>query len=55
MLLYEDYTKEKKRALGAFYTPNALADYLANVTLSLCKLDTSNIPCWIQQQVIALC
>lgn len=41
MLLYEDYTKEKKRALGAFYTPNALADYLANVTLSLCKLDTS--------------
>lgn len=41
MQQYEDYTTEKKKTLGAFYTPDALADYLAKTTLSLCKLDAS--------------
>lgn len=41
MQQYEDYTIEKKKALGAFYTPKALADYLAKETLSLCKLDAT--------------
>lgn len=41
MQQYEDYTIEKKKTLGAFYTPKALADYLAKEILSLCKLDTA--------------
>lgn len=31
------YTKEKKKALGAFYTPQILADLLARILLPLCK------------------
>lgn len=41
MQQYEEYTIEKKKTLGVFYTPKPLADYLAKVTLSLCKLDSA--------------
>jgi len=32
------HTKERKKELGAFYTPDILADLLARMVLSLCKL-----------------
>ena len=41
MQQYEDYTIEKKKTLGAYYTPKILADYLAKETLSLCKFETA--------------
>ena len=44
MQQYEDYTKERKKNLGAFYTPKDLADYLARATFSLCKFDLSIEP-----------
>ena len=32
------YSKEKKKALGAFYTPQILSDLLARLLLPLCKI-----------------
>lgn len=41
MVKVVEYSLEKQRSIGAFYTPAALAEYLAKVTLSLTKIDKS--------------
>ena len=36
------YSIQKRKMLGAFYTPQLLADYLASLLLSMSKLDSKN-------------
>ena len=37
-----EYNKEKKRALGAFYTPQVLSDLLASLLVPLCKVTSTS-------------
>ena len=41
MVKVAEYSLEEQKSLGAFYTPAALAEYLAKATLSLSRIDKS--------------
>ena len=37
------YSKEKKKALGVFYTPQVLSNLLARLLLPLCKISSDSL------------